>query len=403
MLYQKRQRLRAAQPSWWSLAGLQYTAVTVLIIWGFMIYRQVEFILSKDLGFNYDNVIVIDAPMFKNTNFHVELEGFKNTLTAIPGVQDVTQCTSEMSGSYWDVGLRKPGGEFTYVGTNGSVDENFLQFFKVPLVAGRNPLAGDSAREIVISEGTLSHLNFTNAEDAIGTELEVDQVGGDVIPVHVVGVFKGYRIRPMLRFSGAHGLEADPGVALFNDHRLKQWFTVDKILLRVNEADVTTTMAHVATVYKSMFPGNVFHWTFLDENINRHYVTEKVWRNQILIFTCIAIGIACLGLLGMISNRVLEKTKEIGIRKILGAQIYQIALILISTTARHLTLAIMVGIPLAYLLTQQYLEKFSERIAIQWWHVVIPILLLIILMCLTISSVLWKAAKSNPVDALKHE
>ena len=102
----------------------------VLIIWGFMIYSQVDFLLSKDLGFNRDNVIVIDAPTFKNKNFAIELEGFKNRLATLPGVREVTQCTSEMGGPVWDVGLRKPGHDrFIFIDTNGGVDEKFLPFF----------------------------------------------------------------------------------------------------------------------------------------------------------------------------------------------------------------------------------------------------------------------------------
>jgi putative ABC transport system permease protein len=117
----------------------------------------------------------------------------------------------------------------------------------------------------------------------------------------------------------------------------------------------------------------------------------------------LAIFIACLGLLGMISNKVVEKTKEIGIRKVMGAQLYQIAQILLSTTVKQIVIATIIGIPVAYYLTQQYLEKYSERIALQWWHFALPVVILVTIMFLTISSVLWKAAKNNPVDALKYE
>ncbi|HZY82998.1 MAG TPA: ABC transporter permease [Cyclobacteriaceae bacterium] len=403
MLYQKRLRFSAGRSSWWSLSGIQYMAVTVLIIWGFMIYSQVEFILSMDLGFNRENVIVIDAPTYRNKNADFQLEGFKHTIAAIPGVQEVTQCTSEMSGSAWDVGVRRPGSQgASFFNTNGTVDENFLPFFKVPLVAGRNLAARDSAGGIIISEGAVSRLGLGSPEDAIGTVLEVDSQDG-LIQVQLVGVFKEYRMRPMLRYSGDHDVDTGSGIVLFNNHKMKSWFTADKIMLRLDQGDPAATINSVSEEYKKIFPGNVFHWSFLDENINRHYINEKVWRNQIMVFTCLAIGIACLGLLGMISNKVVEKTKEIGIRRVLGAKIYQIGIVLVSTTARHVALAIVAGIPLAHYLTQEYLEKFSERITMQWWHFVIPIVLLISLMLATISSVLLKAAKSNPVGALKHE
>ena len=105
----------------------------------------------------------------------------------------------------------------------------------------------------------------------------------------------------------------------------------------------------------------------------------------------------------MISNKVIEKTKEIGIRKVLGARMDQIAALLLNTTVRQVVIANLVGIPLAYYLVQQYLTKFSERLEMSWWHYTVPALLLLTIMFATITSVLYKTAKSNPVDALKYE
>ena len=143
--------------------------------------------------------------------------------------------------------------------------------------------------------------------------------------------------------------------------------------------------------------------SFLDEKINEVYAGEKVARNQIILFTTLAVLIACLGLLGMISNKVVEKTKEIGIRKVLGAQLYNIAGMLLNTTLTQIAMATMIGIPVAYYLTQKYLEKYSERISLEWWHFVSPVLILIMIMFSTVASVLWKAASNNPVDALRRD
>ena len=122
-----------------------------------------------------------------------------------------------------------------------------------------------------------------------------------------------------------------------------------------------------------------------------------------MFFTILAIGIACLGLLGMISNSVVEKTKEIGVRKVLGAQVHQIGYVLLNTTIKQICVSTIVGLPIAYYLTQQYLQKFSEQIELQWWHFALPVTLLIGVMLSVIAGVVWKAAVSNPVEALKHE
>ena len=105
----------------------------------------------------------------------------------------------------------------------------------------------------------------------------------------------------------------------------------------------------------------------------------------------------------MISNSVVEKTKEIGIRKVLGAQLHQIGYVLLNTTIKQITLSTFLGLPIAYYLTQQYLLKFSERIALQWWHYTVPIGLLLVIMLTTIAFVIGKAARTNPVDSLRYD
>ncbi|MEX1241709.1 MAG: FtsX-like permease family protein, partial [Cyclobacteriaceae bacterium] len=113
--------------------------------------------------------------------------------------------------------------------------------------------------------------------------------------------------------------------------------------------------------------------------------------------------VASLGLLGLISNKVVEKTKEIGIRKVLGAGAYRVAQILLGTMVKQIVFASGIGIPVAYYLVQRYLEKFSIRIGFTWWHYTIPMVLLMTILLVTISFTLWKAIKRNPVDSLRYE
>ena len=155
--------------------------------------------------------------------------------------------------------------------------------------------------------------------------------------------------------------------------------------------------------YEQIFPGEIFNWYYLTDHMNIHYQSEAMIRNQIILFTLIAIGIACLGLLGMITNKVIEKTKEIGIRKVLGAQLLQIATILLNTTVRQVFVATIIGVPLAFYLTNQYLEKFSQRTEQQWWHYVLPVVILLVILLCTVSTVVLKASTTNPVESLRSE
>jgi len=121
------------------------------------------------------------------------------------------------------------------------------------------------------------------------------------------------------------------------------------------------------------------------------------------LFTIIAIAVACLGLLGMISNKVVERNKEMSIRRILGARYQQVVSLLLSSTGAQIGIALIIGLPIAWKFSQQYLEKYTDRIALQWWHFALPVLILIIIMLCTIAGVLWKVVKYNPVDSLRNE
>lgn len=389
------------------LSTLQFSAAIVLTIWVFIIYAQVSFITSRNLGFSKEGVIVVEPPAIRSGNFESDLKAFSERLSSIPQISQTTRCNTVMGDEVVAFLVRRPGSNVPVgLDTNGGVDEKFLPFYDITLLAGRNFLSSDRGNEIILSDGALPRLGFQSPEDAIGATIEISTEGEmdqSWIPVTVIGVIKGYRLRPMLKFSSDHDNKADGGIALTYQSYLLKRITPQKIVMRVEQVDLDKVIQNVSHAFHELFPGNVFHWYFLDENINRHYISQKVLRNQVLAFTGIAIGIACLGLLGMITNKVAEKTKEIGIRKVLGAQLHQIAHVLLHTTVKQIIMATAIGIPVSYYLTQGYLENFSERMEIVWWHFTIPVLILVLIMSGTIATVVWKAAKSNPVDALKYE
>lgn len=400
-------KLTKGESKFTPFSTLQFCAAIVLTIWGFMIYIQISFVISQDLGFSKNGVIVITPPAIRSNNFESDMDAFTQTLSTIPQIDHITRCHNVMGDAVTAFLVRQQGHNIPVgLDTNGGVDETFLPFYEIPLLAGRNFLSSDRGNEIILSDGALSRLGFQRPADAIGANIEIaTESGGSVAwePATIIGVIKGYRLRPMLKFSSDHDNKADGGIALTYKSHLLPRLAAEKTAIRVSSINLDKTIQKVSDAFNQLFPGSVFHWYFLDENISRHYENQKVLRNQVFVFTCITIGIACLGLLGMITNKVVEKTKEIGIRKVLGARLHQIAHVLLHTTLKQVMLATVVGIPVAYYLVQRYLENFSERIAISWLHFTIPVLILIIIMTCTIGSAVWKAAKSNPVEALKYE
>jgi putative ABC transport system permease protein len=390
-----------------SLTLVQYTIAVVLMIFCFMVYQQISFLLNKSLGFNKDNVIVIDAPVTRSSNYENEIKSFVSRIAAEKSVEMVTISTSAMGDTESTsnlLGVQKQENDMTvFFDTSGGVDENFIPFYNLELVIGRNFMPDEKGNVVILSEGALSRLGFDNASNAVGSSIDVWDWNNDVWKkTEIIGVIKGYRLRPFFKY-GDEFDNPDRGIGLTYRSGVAPHLTVERVSMRVTTDNVEEAMASIRKEYEAMFPGNVFNWYFLDDSINKHYRNDKVWRNRILLFTGLAIGIACLGLLGMISNKIVEKTKEIGIRKILGAPLHQIAHMLLNSWTKQVMMASVISIPIVMHFTQLYLQKFSERIELQWWHFALPVVILVSIMLGTVATIVWKAANNNPVDALKYE
>jgi putative ABC transport system permease protein len=384
---------------------IQFVIAIALTVWFFSISDQINFLIKDNWGLQRDQVIVVDLPV-ETSNQKVEISSLKNELLRIEGVEDVTLSTivaGDLSENV--IGFtRKDSSVFVAPKSDGGVDERFVPFYGLKILAGRNFLLDNPADHHAV---ILSRLAAQSAgwkpEQALGQTVLVEKYSWRPFQTEavVIGVVEDHRHTPMYRESVF--TKANMGNILTYQDYLRESNKPAKLSVRLIERWGSKTIPKMEKLFGQLFPGDLFHWYFLDEHMNVHYKSEASARNQITLFTLIAIGIACLGLLGMISNKVIEKTKEIGIRKVLGAQLHQIAQILLSTTFRQIIIATIIGIPVAYYLTQQYLQKFSERIELQWWHFALPVLILVLIMLGTVAAVVLKAAKSNPVEALKYE
>lgn len=388
--------------SWIStIVTIQYVSAIVLLVWIGIVYFQLDMILSKSIGIEKEGVVVIDCPLAQRKDFQNKLDYFLDQTTSMDGVQSVSISKSVVGdAAHYGIPVQRNKNDIEWgLDTNGGVDENFLKTYGIKLLYGRNFQSEMPADKnaILLSRAAVFRMGFSSPQEAIGAKLILPWSDRD--DVEVVGIYEDYEFRPF--FAGVFQKERGSFLS-YKDHLVRDFYP-SKISVKLNLSMTKECLGRIEKLYKEVFPQDIFRSFVLDENISQHYQGEKTARNQITIFTLIAIGIACLGLLGLISNKIIEKTKEIGIRKVLGAEPFHIAQILLNTTTKQVVTAMLIGIPIAYILTSQYLEKFSERIPLQWWHFALPIVILVVIMFTTIVSVLLKAARSNPVDALKHE
>ena len=397
-------KLRAMQIPWWikSMVTFQYASAVVLLIWIVVVHFQLDYILSKSTGVNQEGVLVVEAPFIRNKVDEGKLDHFINESLRFKGVYKAS-LSRKVMGDGNDTPFfvkRNQNGNVVGLFSSGVVDENFLDLYGVRILNGRNfqPDAPGNNRSVLISKNAAERLGFKSAEACIGARIIVTAY--NIQDAEIIGVYEDYEFVPY--FSGERQ-GGGQGSILTYKNTIASDVPLSRISFRINLRDATDVIASLEALYKPVFPQEAFRWTFLDQNISRHYAQEQIVRNQIMLFTLLAIGIACLGLLGTTTNKAIEKTKEIGIRKVLGAGLFQIAQLIISTTSRQVIIANMIGIPIAYYLVEDYMERYSDHLSFQWWHFALPVVLLVLVMFLTIASVLWKAARSNPVEALKYE
>lgn len=389
------------------LTTSQLTVAMVFILLGFVVFFQLNYVLNLNIGINKNEVIVIEGPVVKASSNNSNWHSFKNQISSNSSILDVTNSSVDITEfETLEVAVvRRIGADLSYGIPGSTVDEYFVPFYGIKILAGRNFLADDRPEVILISRFAAKRLGYKSPEEAVGSKINLFLELEDWRVAEVIGVFENFRVHSFLNESNTEANNEGAGFILMNGNHSFGDLPVglDKLSIRISTTNFEETITTIQELYEERFPGNPFVWYFLDERSNKKYNNEKTARNQIILFTGLAILIACMGLLGMILNKVTARTKEIGIRKVLGAGLYQIAHILLNTTIKQLALAIVIGIPLGYYLAHQYLAKYSERISLQWWHFVLPVLILVVIIFATIASSLWKAAKSNPVDSLKYE
>ncbi len=390
------------------LTTIQYAAAFALISWGFIMYAQLNFILHKDLGIDKTNVVILEAPIIKPATFDADIHYL---LSRISSKHPVTYSHSTFrDNDIWTPFRVKRIGQEVYkvFDSNGGVDESFIPFYGIKILAGRNFRPNDRRDAIILSRYAAERLNYEKYEDALGTRIHVRMGIGnsqaELVEMEVIGIIEDYRTNSFINYgeNNSQG-KSGQGVCLTFKNAMFSTMVPERISIRLPIENVEEPMSKIESEYNRIFPGSTANWYFLDDHINEVYSQEKISGNQIALFTALAICISCLGLLGMISNKVEEKTKEIGIRKVLGAGIRHIGHLLLQTTMRQVVAGILLGIPIAYYMGNQYLGRYYERIDLQWWHFVAPVIFLLMILFATISSMLWRAAKNNPVEALKYE
>jgi putative ABC transport system permease protein len=373
-----------------SLVVLQFAASVALIIGTMVVYRQLQFMRGQDLGVNVDQMLIIRAPKIRDSTYATSQFTFKTEMLRHPGVQSASfsNCIpgeeiTDTAGNVRRKGDKGKEGNYALVW----IDYDFIPAYDLQLVAGRNfsEQFGTDKQAVILNETAARTIGFSTPEEAINQVVIVYNQEKTV-----VGVVKDYHHRSL---QNRH----EPTVFI-GDLSRSVYFS-----LKVNTANLPQTIAAAKADYENRFPGNPFEYFFLDEYFNRQYQADNQFGQAFAYFAAIAIFVACLGLFGLASFTTSQRTKEIGVRKVLGASVSDILLLLSKDFMSLVFLSFIIAVPIAWYTMNQWLQNYAFRTSLAWWLFVVPGCLVLLIALLTVSLQTWKAALANPVESLRNE
>ena len=362
----------------------QFVLAQVLIIGLIVIAKQMNFAQKSDLGFNRDAILMIPLGSWDE-----KIKTLQKQFLQVAGVEKVSVCANApASQSNWNAGIvvGNKSEEEIFKVVDRAADEHYLETFGLELVAGRNIFPGDTVKEFVVNEMLATKLNLASPEELLGLQLTI--AGNLKGPV--VGVVKDF-----YNFSLHNEIEP-----IFISTNLGNWY---QYAVKINPADIKNTLPKLEKLWAHLYPDQVYTYKFVDEQIAEFYETEASFFSLIQAFSLIAIIICCLGLYGLVSFMAIRKSKEIGIRKVLGSSIASILLLFGREFMLLIALSFVLATPLGWYLMNAWLEDFQYQIKIGPLTFGLALLAIVLVTLLTVGFQSIKAALMNPVKSLKSE
>ncbi len=370
-----------------SLVTFQFVLSIALIMSTVIIFMQLHFLRSKYLGLTKENVIVIDAAGVDTKKVYPLFRQFLQTKGPIIGVAaseiGLGEGKGQMGGSY-------TFGDKSFGVIEYPVDNNYLKLMGMRLIAGRNfdlSRQTDTVNSIIINENLAEIELGTTPDKAIGQQLK----GRDNTTKTIIGVIKDFNFESLTRAVRAQ-LFTMPGN-----------FTPTTFFVRIRPGDPGTALSHLQIAWKKIAPDFPFQYSFLDDDLNRFYKSEERWSGIVGWAGGISIFLACLGLFGLAALAAINRTKEIGVRKVLGASVSSIVRLLSRDFLRLVLIALLIASPVPWYFMDKWLQNYAYRIDIGWWVFGIIGIMAILIAFITICFQAIKAAIANPVKSLRTE
>ena len=375
------------------LVVTQFAISIILIITTMIVFQQLRYMQNATLGYDKDHLLTM--PYYSQMND--QYESFRNTLLQNSNIKEVGRSSRIPTGRLLDdMGASAPGtdsmvpvkSEIRFVAT----DYDFIPTYGVQMDAGRNfsRSYGTDTSSFIINESAVKAIGWKSPQDAVGKNLRYGFING-----HIIGVMKDFH------FESLHQTIA-PLIFIMPPTAPGQTF-YNNISIKISGNNIPKALAVIKETWQKYLPELPYQYTFLDEKFEALYESEQRQETIFTVFACIAIFIACLGLFGLSAFAISQRIKEIGVRKVLGANISSIVTLLSKDFLKLVLIAAIIAFPVAWYAMHNWLQDFAYRISIQWWVFVFAAVAALLIALLTVSLQAIKAAIANPVESLRME
>ncbi len=373
------------------LVVAQFAISIILIITTMIVFQQLSYMESTPLGINKDHVVTIP---FSNT-LGASYENFRTQLLQNSGIKSVSRSSRIPSGRLLD-----DMNASTYIGDSArpvnsdikfvSADYDFVPTYGVQMTAGRNFSReyGTDTASFILNEAAVKTIGWKSPQEAIGKDFKYGNTKG-----HIIGVMADFHFESMHQHIVPLVLRLPPpSQPYFND-----------LSVKISGNNVQSSLGLIEKTWHAVYPETPYQYTFLDANFAKLYQSEQRQGTLFTVFACVAIFIACLGLFGLSAFTITQRVKEIGVRKVLGANVSSIVALLSKDFLKLVIIAAVIAFPVAWYAMAHWLQDFAYRINIVWWVFVLAAIAAALIALITVSFQAIKAAVANPVKSLRTE
>ncbi|HEY4876756.1 MAG TPA: ABC transporter permease [Puia sp.] len=385
-----------------ALVVFQFVATISFLIGTLVVYRQVNYMKTADKGMDMQQTLIVEAPHYiratdeANMEFAKKDSVFQTEVLGDPRIQNITSSSSIPGESIgFIMSYTNPSaeaGEKSIRLATFEIGSRFIDQFKIKVIAGDKSLFNWSrGATMMLNESAVISLGFKNPQDAIGKMVETKNGHGRKFENEVVGVMQNFHQSSFKDdYTPIVFRPSDPNSAAHYE-------------LKLGTNDLPKTIAQIEKMYKNVFPDAAFEYFFLDEFFDQQYKSEQHFAEVFSLFSGFAVFVACLGLFGLTLITITQRIKEIGIRKVLGASIPDILLLLGKDFIKLILVADIIALPLAWWGSYKWLENYTFRIHFSVWFFIIPTIMVFLIAFFTVSFQAIKAAIANPVKSLRME